>query len=95
VLERAPGGVGDPTPLDAASSRIRARSDLLAGQPAVVLATERMDDDPGWRLLAPGELLRIDADLRCHPTTPFADPAHLLTLADLGASAARSQRPAA
>jgi predicted glutamine amidotransferase len=95
VLERAPGGVGDPTPLDAASNRIRARSDLLAGRPAVVLATERMDEDPGWRLLAPGELLRIDADLRCHPTTPFAAPAHLLTLGDLGASAARSQRPAA
>lgn len=95
VLERKPGGPGDARPLDAASTRIRARSDGLADQPAVVLATERMDDDPGWRLLAPGELLRIDADLHCHPSTPFAAPAHLLTLADLEAPAAQSQQPAA
>lgn len=89
LLERTAGG-----PLDAASPRIRARSEGLADQPAVILATERMDDDPGWRLLAPGELLRIDADLRCHPSTPLAEPAHPLTLADLDATAAQSQRPA-
>ncbi|MGK5558495.1 class II glutamine amidotransferase, partial [Actinomadura kijaniata] len=28
--------------------------------PAYVVASERMDDDPDWRLLAPGELLVID-----------------------------------
>src|SRR5262245_39682583 len=28
--------------------------------PAYVVASERMDDDPDWRLLAPGELLIID-----------------------------------
>ena len=91
LLERG----GDQGPLDAASARIRARSAELAGQQAVVLATERMDDDPGWRLLAPGELLRIDAGLRCHPSTPFDAPAHLLSLADLDGDAARSQHPAA
>ncbi|MEO5832966.1 MAG: class II glutamine amidotransferase [Nakamurella sp.] len=82
LLERSAGGHGEPTPLDAASPRIRARSDDLAGQPAVILATRRMDDDPAWRLLAPGELLRVGADLRCHWSTPFAAPAHLLTMAD-------------
>lgn len=95
LLERSAGGSGAPTPLDAASPRIRARSDELAGQPAVVLATLRMDDDPAWRLLAPGELVRIDAGLQCHWSTPLPDPAHLLTLADLDASAAVSQQPAA
>lgn len=95
LLERSAGGTGEPTPLDAASPRIRARSDDLAGQPAVVLATERMDDDPAWRLLAPGELVRVDVDLQCHWSTPFAAPAHLLSLADLDASAAVSQQPAA
>ncbi len=29
--------------------------------PAVVLASERMDENPGWRLLDPGELLHVDA----------------------------------
>ena len=95
LLEREAGGVGAPAPLDAASPRIRARCDGLAGRPAVILATERMDDDPGWRLLDPGELLRIDADLRCHPSMPFDPPAHLLTLADPDATAAVSQQPAA
>jgi glutamine amidotransferase len=31
--------------------------------PAVIFASERMDDDQAWRMLAPGELVRVDGDL--------------------------------
>ncbi len=37
---------------------------------AHVLASERMDDDPGWRLLAPGELLVVDGS-EAHSLFPF------------------------
>src|SRR5579875_1706009 len=51
VLDRPAGGTRASAPLDASSQRIHARSPRLAGQPSVVVASERMDDDPGWRLL--------------------------------------------
>jgi glutamine amidotransferase len=53
-----------------------------------------MDDDPGWSPLASGELLYVDPDLRVTRTRVIdAPPAHPLTLADLGATAAASQAP--
>ena len=58
----------------------------------MIVATERMDDDPGWRSLRGGELLHVDGDLRVS-TRQIIDhrPAHPLTLADLGERAAASQ----
>ncbi|TMR28639.1 class II glutamine amidotransferase [Actinomadura geliboluensis] len=58
--------------------------------PAVVIASERMDDDPGWRLLAPGELLILDG-LRATSAFPFDAPAHPLTVADLSPAESTSQ----
>jgi glutamine amidotransferase len=96
MLERAPGGPHGGRHLDHASrpGRIRVRSGDLSTRPAVVVATERMDEDPGWRNLEPGELLHVDADLNVHSRV-VADrsPAHLLTLADLDERAAASQAP--
>ena len=46
-----------------ARDRIHARSEHLRALPSVVFASEPMDDDPGWRLLDPGELVHVDADL--------------------------------
>jgi predicted glutamine amidotransferase len=76
--------------------RIRVSSQALADRPAVVVATERMDDDPGWRPLDSGELLHVDGGLgvSTHRILESA-PAHQLTLADLGARAAASQGAAA
>ena len=55
VLERAPG-----EPLAHSSSLgSRVRTEDAVTRPLVVLASERMDADPGWRLLASGELLHI------------------------------------
>ena len=92
VLDRPAGG----QPLDAASHRIHAHSPDLARQPSVVIASERMDGDPGWRLLAPGELLHVSSALEIGSTAPFpAEPAHLLQLSDLEPAAASSQHPQA
>jgi predicted glutamine amidotransferase len=97
VLDRPAGGrsgTGTGQALDAASDRIHARSPHLAHQPSVVIASERMDDDPGWRLLDPGELLHVSSTLEIRSSAPFpAEPAHLLSLSDLDPAAAASQHP--
>ncbi|GAA2413053.1 class II glutamine amidotransferase [Actinomadura vinacea] len=58
--------------------------------PAYVVASERMDDDPDWRPLRPGELLVVDG-LEATSLFPFEAPAHPLTAADLSAVEASSQ----
>jgi predicted glutamine amidotransferase len=94
VLARPAGGTERGGPLDARTPRIHARSDALQSQPCVIVATERMDSDPGWRLLEPGELVHIDAGLMVRSSQPFApEPAHLLALGDLDPATAASQHP--
>jgi len=94
VLERCAGGGSGDRRLDhsSAAGSIRVRSAAMADVPAVVVASERMDEDPGWRGLAAGELLHVDADLNCVSTRVLdGPPRHPLTLADLGPRAAASQ----
>ncbi len=92
VLERPAGGAGTHRQLDVRGSRLRARAGELDAQPAVVVASEQMDDDPGWRAVRPGEVLHVAADLTVTSTMAFPQPPrHPLALADLGAQAARSQ----
>jgi predicted glutamine amidotransferase len=97
VLERAPGGPSGRRHLEHASARgsIRVRSGQLASRSAVIVATEPMDEDPGWRALESGELLHVDPDLHVTVTRALEHaPAHPLTLADLDPRAAASQRSA-
>jgi hypothetical protein len=43
-----------------------------------------MDDDPGWRALDSGELLRVGAELEVSCAIALPDPpSHRLTLGDL------------
>jgi predicted glutamine amidotransferase len=95
VLERAAGGPSGGRHLEhaSASGRVRVRSGELRDKPAVVVATEPMDEDPGWRELDPGALLHVDGDLNV-TTTVVLDrpPAKPLTLADLDPRAAASQQ---
>ncbi|MRH90510.1 class II glutamine amidotransferase [Nocardia sp. SYP-A9097] len=93
VLERAPGGPNGSGHLNHHGRiGIQASSGQLADRAAVVIATERMDSDPSWRLLAPGELLHVDGKLQVDSTIIRKDPPrHLLSLADLDATAAASQ----
>jgi predicted glutamine amidotransferase len=97
VLERAAGGPTGRRHLEHASARgsVRVRSGDLATRRAVVVASEPMDEDAGWRPLASGELLHVDADLNISIARPLGEPpAQQLTLADLEGKAAASQAPA-
>jgi predicted glutamine amidotransferase len=88
VLEREPG------------SRLEQRSNLGShissehgvGKPLVVIASERMDEDPGWRLLASGELLQVTPTLEVSSRRILeGPPARPLTLEDLEPRARASQ----
>ena len=80
------------TPFELRSTRIHTRAARLDDAPSVVFATERMDDDPGWRLLGDGELLHVGPGLDItRATGVIAAPTHRLTTADLNPVAAASQ----
>ncbi|WKG02241.1 class II glutamine amidotransferase [Mycolicibacterium sp. HK-90] len=73
------------------SPRIRAESEHLTSQPSVVFASEPMDGE-NWQLIAPGELVHVDADLRIDRQMIFPEPPrHLLHREDLSAQASASQ----
>ncbi|GLW66237.1 class II glutamine amidotransferase [Actinomadura rubrobrunea] len=96
VLERRRGGHHGDRHLDhcGTAGRMRIHSADLSAAPAVVVASERMDDDPAWRAMAPGELLHVGSDLRVTREIALAEePAHRLGLRDLRPEAAASQRP--
>jgi glutamine amidotransferase len=94
VLERRTGGAQRVRHLDETSEAgtLRVRSGDLAARDSVVVASEAMDEHPGWRLLEPGELLHVTPDLRCTSTMIAERPANQLTTADLSARAAASQQ---
>jgi predicted glutamine amidotransferase len=88
MLERSPG-----EPLRHESSLgTRVHAEQGATRRLLVLASERMDSDPGWRELESGELVHVDGALRvsAHPLLPEA-PAHPLTIDDLTPHAKASQ----
>lgn len=92
LLDRRDGSA--PVGLDLQTSRIRAHSAQLRGRPAVVFASEPMDADPRWRLIAPGELVHVDAALRITTELAFPDaPARQLRREDLTAAAQEAQHP--
>jgi predicted glutamine amidotransferase len=95
ILQRGAGGPGGGDQLEhtsTAAGRIHVRCGDLAEAPAVVFATEPMDDDPGWRMLDPGELVHVDAELNLDSRIAIeAAPSHRLGLEDLRPRAAASQ----
>ncbi len=92
VLERPAGGALGGALEQVSSHGTRIHSEHAAGRPTVVLASEVMDSDPGWRALRWGELVHIKPTLetssRIIIETP---PAHPLSIEDLDASARASQ----
>jgi glutamine amidotransferase len=97
VLERPAGGPHGSRHLDHGGShgRMRIHSAHLADHPAVVVASERMDDNPDWRRMEPGELLHLDPELHVtHQIVLPEPPARQLTLDDLHPDAAASQKAA-
>jgi predicted glutamine amidotransferase len=93
LLDRRLDGGPD---FDLRTKRIRAWSRSLREQPAVVFATERMDDDPRWSLLGAGELVHVDAELRVSRDLVLPDPpTHLLRQSDLSVRAQQAQHTGA
>ncbi len=98
VLERDAGGHTGQRSLEHRSQRgqgrIHVSSEALGDRPAVVVATEPMDDDPGWTELRSGELVHVGPDLKVSTELVIDHaPAQTLTLADLDPRAAASQQP--
>jgi predicted glutamine amidotransferase len=92
LLDRSDDLPAPPVEFDLRTERIRATSDHLETRPSVVFATERMDDDPRWCLLAPGELVHVDETLRVTRNLVLPDPpTHLLRHSDLSATAQQAQ----
>src|SRR5579875_1330533 len=92
LLERPASTAVPAAALHVRTDRIRARVEALAERRAVVVASEPMDGESAWRLLARGELVQVGADLSVRATFPLpAQPARPLRLADLDAVAAASQ----
>jgi glutamine amidotransferase len=95
VLERPSGGTQGGRHLDHASATgtVRVRSGLLAQYPAVVVASEKMDEDPRWSAMKSGELLHVDDQLRSTRSVVLdAPPAHRIALDELDEQASASQR---
>jgi glutamine amidotransferase len=92
LLDRRSDSAGSGTALDARSDRIHARSGELAGRPSIVLASEPMDGEAGWRLLDSGELVHVGPNLKVDARTPFPpQPSEPLAPGDLDPAAAASQ----
>jgi predicted glutamine amidotransferase len=96
VLERAAGGPRGRRHLDGASAAgtVRVRSEHLSRHPSVLVASEPMDEDPGWRLLEPGELIHAGPTLGVTSSIVLdGPPARQLALDDLQPGAAVAQAP--
>lgn len=88
VLEREPGRTLEHS----SSLGSRVSSEHTISGPMVVVASERMDSDPGWRDLVSGELLHVSEDLRVSSRRILeAPPRRPLALGDLSARSQRSQ----
>ncbi|MBV9447445.1 MAG: class II glutamine amidotransferase [Streptosporangiaceae bacterium] len=75
ILER-PAGAGS-----AAENGLRVRSSIssvhvpaLDSAESVVVASERLDGESGWRMLAPGELVHVRPDLSVESAVVLAEP---------------------
>ena len=79
MLRRAAGGGGGDggasQPLhEAGSDGTRIRSAHARDRPVVIVASERMDDDRGWREVPSGELVHVDASLTVTTERLFSGP---------------------
>ena len=96
VLERPAGPSQRPAgpsqgaagPSQGAAGGMHVRSSIssvhapdLADTAAVVVASEQLDGESGWRMLAPGELVHVRPDLSVHAQLALPQsPAHLMPL---------------
>lgn len=80
---REAGGPGGHDQLDQADSagNLRLHSDDAAETPLVVIASERISDEPGWEEIGVGELVHVGPDLKVdRETVVSGPPAHPMVL---------------
>ncbi len=65
LLRRNPGGHHGDQNLHGVGQHggVRVRSSDLRNQPAIVVASERLDENPAWQLVEPGELIHVNRKL--------------------------------
>jgi predicted glutamine amidotransferase len=81
ILERPAGpGPGEPG-MHVRSAMSSVHVPALEAVASVIIASEQLDGDSGWRMLAPGELVHIRPDLSVHSRIALPKPpAHLVPL---------------
>ena len=72
VLHHTPDA--EPLHEHGSHGEINVHMEAAADKPVVVVASEQMDDDPRWRELLPGELLRVGPDLDLSVDLILPDP---------------------
>ena len=80
---RRQGGPSGAAPLDEsdAAGTLRLRSEDGVVTPLVVIASERISDEPGWEEIHPGELVHVGPDLEVDRETIISGPpAHPMIL---------------
>jgi predicted glutamine amidotransferase len=70
IIDR-PAGAGG---LHVRSATSSVHAPGLEAAPSVVVASEELDGESGWRMLAPGELVHISHDLTVRSTLAVAEP---------------------
>ena len=96
ILERSLGGFDAGVAFDerSASGIMRVQSGELSILPATVIASERMDSSPGWRLLESGELVHVDSGLQVTTTIAVPDPPAQMMELSTQEAVAQSEDPA-
>jgi glutamine amidotransferase len=77
----AASGAAAPAGLHVRSATSSVHAPELQELPSVVVASEELDGERGWRMLAPGELVHVRPDLTVESAVVLPDPpAHLVPL---------------
>jgi glutamine amidotransferase len=78
---------------DSPEGTMHFHSDQAGDRPVVVMASERMDENPAWRSVEPGTLVHVDADLTVTEELILPDPpAHLMELTGRAADSQNQER---
>ena len=99
IHERNPAvSATDALEKDSPEGTLHVRSDEAGDRPVVVIASERMDENPAWREIEPGTLVHVDRDLVVTEELILPDPpAQLMELtgraADSQAQERNTERP--
>jgi glutamine amidotransferase len=81
AADRAPGPATTGAGLHARSSISSVHAPELHTLPSVVVASEELDGEHGWRMLEPGELVHVRPDLTVESAVVLPEPpAHLVPL---------------